>query len=67
MGILTAVAWACPNCADAIASQGGPAAAKLLQGYAASIALLMAAPYLLFAFVTFLIVRRTRRLRLKKA
>ena len=56
--------FACPTCLEAVASQTGPAAAKLLTGYAVSIALLMAAPYLLFATIAFLIVRKARRQRI---
>lgn len=54
-------ALACPACKEFIGSSSDPAAsAKLTQGYARSIALLMSAPYLLFAGVTLLILRARR-------
>ncbi len=62
--MLYRVDWAlgCPMCSEAIANQSDPVlAAQLTQGYARSIGLLMSAPYLLFAGVTFLIVRSARR------
>ncbi len=53
---------ACPACREALLSQTDPAQAnRLREGYNSSIALLMGAPYLLFAGVTFLIVRSIRR------
>ncbi|MBI1953835.1 MAG: hypothetical protein HYS41_06915 [Candidatus Omnitrophica bacterium] len=58
--------YACPSCMEAIASQTDPAAVRLLRGYAWSVALMMAAPYLLFALITLGIIRRKRRLPLKR-
>ena len=54
-------ARACPACGDALSSKADPAAAKLTQGWGHSIALLMGAPYLLFAGTAFCIVRSARR------
>ena len=60
-------ASACPSCSEAIASQSNPALAqKLTQGYSRSIALLMGAPYLVFAGVALLIVRSSHRRRTLK-
>ena len=57
-------AMACPMCADAIASQKDQAfVARLTQGFGWSIALLMCTPYLLFAGITFIIIRSARRAR----
>ncbi len=53
-------AWACPGCKEALSGQD-PASLQLTQGYARSIFLLMSAPYLLFAGLTFLIVRKSRK------
>ena len=50
---------ACPACKDAVADN--PDSARLTRGFARSIYVLMAAPYLLFGGVTFAIVRATRR------
>ena len=59
---LAAPLWACPACKDAVSSQADPVlSAKLTRGYARSIAVLMSTPYLLFAGVTFTIVRSARR------
>ncbi len=58
---LANAALACPMCKEAMASQSDPVSAQLVKGYARSIYLLMSAPYLLFAGVTFFIVRSTRR------
>jgi len=56
------VAWACPMCKETLSAQGDPAlSSRLAEGYNRSILLLMSAPYLLFAGVTYLIVRATRR------
>ncbi|MBI3317822.1 MAG: DUF420 domain-containing protein [Candidatus Omnitrophica bacterium] len=55
--------WACPACSEAVGSQGDPASKQLTQGFARSIYLMMSAPYLVFAGVTFLIVRSARRAR----
>ena len=52
-------AVACPACKDAIAEN--PGGAKLTQGWARSIYLLMWTPYLLFGGITFAIVRSARR------
>lgn len=55
-------AFACPGCKDAISSSENPAAAaKLTQGWARSITLLMWTPYLLFGGVTFAILRSHRK------
>ncbi len=57
-------AAACPACKEALSSQADPAAAaKLTQGWSRSIALMMGAPYLLFAGFTLYVVRSTRRTR----
>ena len=59
--LLVGEAQACPMCSEALSAQGDtPSATKLTQGYARSIALLMGAPYLLFAGVATWIVRSTR-------
>lgn len=52
--------FGCPMCKEAIAGQD-PASLHLTQGYACSIALLMGAPYLLFAGMAFWVARSTRR------
>ena len=48
-------------CKEILASQSDPVSTQLVKGYARSIYLLMSAPYLLLAGVTFLIVRSTHR------
>ncbi len=59
---LAACVWACPSCSESLASQSDPVlSARLTQGYARSIYLMMSAPYLVFAGVTLLIVRSARR------
>lgn len=61
--MLYQVDWAfgCPMCKEALGVQSDPVfASRLAQGYAHSIALLMGAPYFLFAGLTFLIVRAAR-------
>ena len=56
------LALACPMCQEALSSQNDPAfGIQLTQGYARSIALMMATPYVVFAGVTLLIVRHARR------
>lgn len=56
--ILTSgVAWACPACKEAVASQGG----TMTRAWASSIYLMMAVPYLLFAGLAFTIARSARR------
>ncbi len=58
----SSAAFACPGCNEAGAYSENPAAsAKLTQGWARSITLLMWTPYLLFGGVTLAIVRSTRR------
>ncbi len=60
--LFSGAALACPACNQALASSENPAAAaKLTQGWARSIYLLMWTPYLLFGGVTFAIVRSARR------
>lgn len=59
LGVVGA-AWACPSCKDALSGQD-PASVQLTQGYARSIALMMGAPYVLFAALTFHIVRTARK------
>ena len=54
-------AVACPSCKAAGSSENPAAAAKLTQGWARSIYLLMWTPYVLFGGVTFAIVRSARR------
>lgn len=54
---MSAAALACPMCQEAVSRNN----AKLTQGFANSISLLMAAPYLLFGALTFTIVRSARR------
>jgi len=55
-------AAACPACESAISSQETPGgSAKLVRGFARSIYVLMAAPYILFGGVTFAIVRAAHR------
>lgn len=62
LAFAAAQAAACPACKEALSSQADPAAAaKLTQGWARSIALLMGAPYLLFTGLTLYIVRSARR------
>ena len=62
------VALACPACKDAVYSSSDPKGyTRLTQGYARSIYLLMGTPYLVFAGVTALIVRSTRRNKSAKA
>ncbi len=59
---LAGAALACPSCEAAASSSGNPAAAaKLTQGWARSIYLLMWTPSLIFGGVTFGIVRSARR------
>ena len=58
--MVAGVAGACPSCKEALSGQD-PASLQLDQGYARSIFLLMSAPYLLFAGLTFWIVRSARR------
>ena len=55
----TGAAMACPACKDALAQD--PNGARLTQGYARSIYLLMWMPYLLFGGITFAIVRSARK------
>ena len=57
LGLLAAAAQACPSCSEAVSRNG----ADLSAGFARSIAVLMSAPYLLFAGLTFWIVRAVRR------
>ena len=59
--LMAGAAVACPACKDAVSSPENPASASLTRGYARSIYLLMAAPYLLFGGVAFTIVRAARR------
>jgi uncharacterized membrane protein YozB (DUF420 family) len=64
--LLYQVDWAaaCPMCKEILSSQSDPALShRLTEGFARSITLLMSAPYLLFAGITFLIVRSARRQR----
>lgn len=53
-------AFACPSCKEAISGQD-PLSLQLTQGYARSIALLMGAPYLLFAGMALWVGRSIRR------
>ena len=62
----TGAAAACPSCKAAGSSENPAAAAKLTQGWARSIYLLMWTPYILFGGVTFAIVRSTRRTKQSK-
>lgn len=67
LGLLAGAAWACPACKEALSSQADPAAAaRLTQGWSRSIALLMGAPYLLFAGFTLYIVRSACRSRSRR-
>ena len=59
--LLGTAAMACPACKDALAED--PGGARLTQGWARSIYLLMWTPYLLFGGVTFAIVRTSRRVK----
>ena len=63
--VIAKAAMACPACESAVSSSqetpGG--SGKLVRGYARSIYVLMAAPYLLFGGVTFAIVRTSRRVK----
>ncbi|MBI3615391.1 MAG: DUF420 domain-containing protein [Candidatus Omnitrophica bacterium] len=62
--MLYRVNWAlgCPMCQDVVASTRDLAAAsRLTGGFAWSLGLLLCTPYLLFAGITFLIVRSARR------
>lgn len=61
--LVAGAAVACPACKDAVASRENPAAARLTRGYARSIYLLMATPYLLFGGVALTIARASRRAR----
>jgi len=55
-------AWPCPMCREVVSSQSDAAAAThLINGFAWSLGLLLCTPYLLFAGITFLIVRSARR------
>ena len=55
-------ALACPMCREIVANQKDPAAAgRLASGFAWSLGILLSAPYLLFGFITFMIVRSVRR------
>lgn len=54
-------AAACPSCKDALSTPGAPN--PLSRGYARSIHLLMAMPYILFGGVAFTIVRSSKRAR----
>ena len=60
---LAGAAMACPACESAVSSsQETPGGSnRLVRGFARSIYVLMAAPYLLFGGVTFAIVRSARR------
>ena len=64
--LLAGAAWACPACGGALSSKSDPAAAKLMEGWKHSIALLMGTPYALFAGFTFYVVRSTRRSRARR-
>ena len=57
LALLAGAAWACPACNEAAGAQG----AALSRGWARSIYLLMATPYLLFAGAAFCIARTARR------
>lgn len=57
-----AAAAACPMCKEA-APKDPAVAGQLTRGWARSIALLMGTPYLLFAGLTFWVVRSARRRR----
>lgn len=60
--MLYEVAWSCPMCQEAIAAGSDPQLTRqLLTGWARSIYFLMAAPYVVFAIVTWAIVRSSRR------
>ena len=60
----TLPAVACPMCNEAVS--GDPSRARLTQGFARSIYLMMGAPYLLFGGITFMIVRSARRTALRR-
>ena len=57
--LFAGAAAACPACKDAVSDN--PDSARLTRGFARSIYVLMATPYLLFGGVTFAIVRSARR------
>lgn len=59
--LLSAPAAACPSCKDGLSAPGAPN--QLSRGYARSIHLLMAMPYILFGGVAFTIVRSSKRAR----
>ncbi len=66
LGLIAApmAARACPACNEAVSSATDPASnglSGLTKGFAWSIYLLMGTPYLLFAGLTIMIVRSTRR------
>lgn len=64
--MLYRVNWAlgCPMCQDVVASQhDATTASRLTNGFAWSLGLLLCTPYLLFAGITFLIVRSAHRTR----
>ena len=62
--LAASIAAACPACKEILSSQEDPAAAsRIAKGFSWSLGLLLSTPYLLFAGITFLIVRSTRRKR----
>ena len=57
---LASSAQACPNCKEAVASQGGDAA-RLANGYSWSILLMMAMPFTLLGTGAFMVSRVVKR------
>ncbi len=57
--LLSASAWACPNCKEAVANQDGDAM-RLANGYNHSILFMMAMPFALLGTGAFLIARAVK-------
>ncbi|HWE37011.1 MAG TPA: hypothetical protein VG406_10630 [Isosphaeraceae bacterium] len=55
------IASACPNCKEAVAEQGDGQAARLRDGYAWSIILMVSAPFSLIGAGGFVVARAARR------